>query len=121
MPLWHEKDEAWHAILPGVQRRILAHGPSAMLVLYRIAPGSTFPKHTHPHAQYGTVLEGGGRFTVGDHHVGAFFQERPSGRVPDPLACPRYEGPRPGEAEIEPHRAAPTIPVLGNRPTDVIR
>ncbi len=66
MPLWHEKSAAWHEILPGVQRRILAHGPSAMLVLYRIAPGSTFPKHTHPHAQYGTVIEGGGRFTVGD-------------------------------------------------------
>lgn len=66
MPLWHEKDAAWHEILPGVQRRILAHGPSAMLVLYRIPPTSTFPAHTHPHAQYGTVLEGGGRFTVGD-------------------------------------------------------
>ncbi|EQD30183.1 Cupin 2, conserved barrel domain protein [mine drainage metagenome] len=66
MPLWHEKAEAWHEILPGVQRRILAHGPSAMLVLYRIAPGNAFPKHTHPHAQYGTVLEGGGLFTIGD-------------------------------------------------------
>ncbi len=66
MPLWHEKAGAWHEMLPGVQRRILAHGPSAMLVLYRIAPGSVFPKHTHPHAQYGTVLEGGGLFTVGD-------------------------------------------------------
>lgn len=66
MPLWHEQDGAWHEILPGVQRRILSHGPSAMLVLYRIAPSSVFPKHTHPHAQYGTVLEGGGRFTVGE-------------------------------------------------------
>lgn len=37
-----------------------------MIVLYRIAPGAVFPRHTHPHAQYGTVLEGGGTFVVGD-------------------------------------------------------
>lgn len=66
MPLWHDKDGAWHEILPGVRRRILAHSPAAMLVLYRIEPGRVFPKHTHPHAQFGTVLEGGGVFQVGD-------------------------------------------------------
>ena len=37
-----------------------------MLVLYHIAPASVFPKHTHPHVQMGTFLEGGGRFVVGD-------------------------------------------------------
>ncbi len=65
MPLWNDQPEAWHEVLPGVQRRILSHGSSAMLVLYRIAPGSEFPRHTHPHAQYGTFLEGGGIFRVG--------------------------------------------------------
>jgi quercetin dioxygenase-like cupin family protein len=38
-----------------------------MMVLYRIEPGRIFPLHTHPHAQYGTVLEGGGTFRVGDN------------------------------------------------------
>jgi quercetin dioxygenase-like cupin family protein len=73
MPLWHDTGSAWHEILPGVRRRILAHGGSAMLVLYRIEPDKVFPKHTHPHAQYGTVLEGGGVFEVGDRswHMGA--------------------------------------------------
>lgn len=66
MPLWHDTDGAWHEILPGVRRRILAHSPAAMLVLYRIEPGRVFPRHTHPHAQYGTILEGGGTFQVGD-------------------------------------------------------
>ncbi|MGC2288487.1 MAG: cupin domain-containing protein [Thermoplasmata archaeon] len=66
MPLWHDSETAWHEILPGVRRRILAHASSAMLVLYRIEPGRVFPRHTHPHAQYGTVLEGGGTFQVGD-------------------------------------------------------
>lgn len=65
MPLWHDKDPAWHEILPGVRRRILAHSPAAMMVLYRIEPGRIFPRHTHPHAQYGTIVEGGGTFHVG--------------------------------------------------------
>lgn len=37
-----------------------------MMVLYRIEPGRVFPLHTHPHAQFGTILEGGGVFRVGD-------------------------------------------------------
>jgi quercetin dioxygenase-like cupin family protein len=65
MTLWDDKPEAWHEILPGVRRRILAHGHGVMLVLYHIAPNSTFPMHTHPHVQAGTLLDGGGRFTVG--------------------------------------------------------
>jgi len=65
MTLWDDKNEAWHEILPGVKRRILAHGDGVMLVLYEIAPNSTFPLHTHAHVQAGTFLEGGGRFRVG--------------------------------------------------------
>ncbi len=65
MPLWEEKSEAWHEVQPGVRRRILAHDPGVMMVLYRIAPGSRFAMHSHPHVQSGTVLEGGGRFQVG--------------------------------------------------------
>lgn len=65
MALWDDRPEAWHEVLPGVQRRILTHGNGVMLVLYHIAPNSTFPLHTHPHVQAGTFLEGGGRFRVG--------------------------------------------------------
>lgn len=35
------------------------------VVLYEIAPGARFAKHTHPNVQAGTFLEGGGRFEVG--------------------------------------------------------
>jgi quercetin dioxygenase-like cupin family protein len=66
MPLWHDSTGAWHEILPGVRRRILTHGKSAMLVLYRIEPGRIFPRHSHPHAQHGTLLEGAATFLVGD-------------------------------------------------------
>jgi unsaturated pyranuronate lyase len=65
MPLWHDRPLAWHEVLPGVKRRILAHGPGVMLVLYQIAPNSKFPWHAHPHVQSGTFLEGGGEFRVG--------------------------------------------------------
>jgi quercetin dioxygenase-like cupin family protein len=65
MALWNDRPEAWHEILPGVKRRILTHGHGVMMVLYRIAPDTTFPMHTHPHVQTGMFLEGGGSFKVG--------------------------------------------------------
>ncbi len=65
MPLWNDRTDAWHEVLPGVHRRILAHAPDVMMVLYRIAPGSLFPMHSHPHTQSGVVLEGAGVFRVG--------------------------------------------------------
>ena len=36
------------------------------IVLYRIAPGSIFALHNHPHAQFGVFLEGGGALRVGE-------------------------------------------------------
>lgn len=66
MKLWNDRPEAWHEVLPGAKRRILTYGDGVMLVLNYIAPGTTFPKHTHSHVQAGIFLEGGGRFQVGD-------------------------------------------------------
>lgn len=66
MPLWNDRPDAWNEILPGVRRRILAHDPAVMMVLYEIAANTTFPRHTHAHVQSGIVLDGGGIFTVGD-------------------------------------------------------
>ena len=65
MPLWNDRPDAWHEILPGVRRRILSHEPGVMMVLYEIGPSTTFPLHTHPHLQSGVILEGGGTFRVG--------------------------------------------------------
>ena len=64
--LWHDKPGAWHEVMPGVKRRILNHSPSGMMVFYKIKPGSVFPWHNHPHAQFGIFLEGGGEFKVGE-------------------------------------------------------
>ncbi len=66
MPLWQDRPEAWHEILPGVRRRVIAGELGVTIVIYRIAPGSVFPLHSHPHVQGGTVIEGGGSFRVGE-------------------------------------------------------
>ena len=62
---WHDKPEAWKEIMPGVKRRILAHSLTGLMVLYRIEAGKTFAWHNHPHAQFGVILEGAGKFQVG--------------------------------------------------------
>lgn len=64
--VWHDKAEAWHEVVPGVRRRILSHSLTGMMVLYRIAPASIFSLHSHPHAQFGVFLEGGGTLRVGE-------------------------------------------------------
>jgi quercetin dioxygenase-like cupin family protein len=64
--LWRDSPAAWHEIMPGVKRRILAHTRTGMAVLYNIAPNKVFPLHEHPHAQFGIVLEGGGTFKLKD-------------------------------------------------------
>lgn len=64
--LWEDKPEAWHEVTKGVKRRVLTHSPVGMMVLYKIEPKSVFPLHSHPHAQFGFFLDGGGDFRVGD-------------------------------------------------------
>jgi len=64
--VWHDKQEAWHEIMPGVRRRIVNHSSAGMMVHYKIEPGKVFAWHNHPHAQFGVILEGGGVFRVGE-------------------------------------------------------
>jgi quercetin dioxygenase-like cupin family protein len=65
VPLWNDRPDAWHEVLPGVRRRVLADHPNSMLLLYRIRPGATVPEHSHPHVQSGVLLEGAAEFRVG--------------------------------------------------------
>jgi len=64
--LWRDKPESWHDVMPGVKRRIANHSSTGMMVYYRIESGKSFPRHNHPHAQFGLFVEGGGIFKVGD-------------------------------------------------------
>jgi quercetin dioxygenase-like cupin family protein len=64
--LWNDKPESWIEVLPGVERRIAGHSSTGMIVYYQIKPGSAFPKHNHPHAQFGLVIQGQMTFNVGD-------------------------------------------------------
>jgi quercetin dioxygenase-like cupin family protein len=62
---WSDRRDAWREVMPGVKRRILTHSSTGMMVMYHIEPRRVFPLHSHPHAQYGVFLEGGGSFRVG--------------------------------------------------------
>lgn len=64
--IWHDRNEAWHEIRPGVRRRITAHASTGMIVQYKIEPGKVFAWHNHPHSQFGVFLQGGGILKVGD-------------------------------------------------------
>ena len=62
--LWKDKPEAWHEVMPGVKRRILGHSSTGMMVYYKIDSGKIFPRHNHPHAQFGVILEGEALFNI---------------------------------------------------------
>ena len=64
--VWHDKKEAWHEIMPGVWRRIPTHASTGMMAYYKIDTGKVFAWHSHPHAQFGLFLQGGGIFKIGD-------------------------------------------------------
>ena len=64
--LWEDKAGSWHDVMPGVKRRISTHSQTGMIVFYKIQPGVEFPRHNHPHAQFGLIIEGQGTFNVGD-------------------------------------------------------
>lgn len=51
---------------PGLFRKMLAQGPSLMLVEHRMLPGWDGARHSHPHEQLVLVLDGKLRVTCGD-------------------------------------------------------
>jgi len=64
--LWRDKQEAWQEPISKVHRRVLANSQAATLAFFRLEPGAVIAQHSHPHAQHGICLEGGGEFTIGE-------------------------------------------------------
>ena len=54
--------------LEGVVTTILSglHGEQMMMALTTMQPGTTLPKHAHPHEQVSAIMDGEASFTVGD-------------------------------------------------------
>ena len=52
-------------MLPGIQRRTLAHGEHLMVTQFLISQGTELPRHSHPHEQISYVLSGELEMRVG--------------------------------------------------------
>jgi hypothetical protein len=48
----------WHALLPGIERKVLFEAGGVMSYLLRFAPGAVLPAHRHPVDEECVVLEG---------------------------------------------------------------
>ena len=57
---------AWETTGPGVQRKVLAHGPDLMLTRVAFETGGVGARHQHPHAQLSYVESGTFEYTIGE-------------------------------------------------------
>lgn len=55
----------WDDSIVGMRRKAIVRRDGVEMVLYRIEPGSLFPAHTHPEAQFAYLLGGSGVQRVG--------------------------------------------------------
>lgn len=53
-------------MLPGIQRKTLAHGAKTLFTEFRLGKGARLPRHSHPHEQTGYLISGAIRLTIGD-------------------------------------------------------
>lgn len=53
---------------PGLEREVLVHSPSMMLVRHRMRKGWIGAPHSHPHEQLVYVISGAIDVKAGDHH-----------------------------------------------------
>ena len=50
---------------PGVEIRVIS-GERMTMVFFRLAPGASIPRHSHPHEQMGTLLKGSIELVIED-------------------------------------------------------
>ena len=67
----HRSDSGYEHALPGITRKTLVHGDRTLLTEFRLAAGSTLPRHSHPHEQAGYLVSGRMRLSVGDERFDA--------------------------------------------------
>lgn len=64
--MFYQADEdEYHRAAPGIDRKTLAHGVHTLITEFRMASGSTLPRHSHPHEQTGYLVSGRLRLTIG--------------------------------------------------------
>ena len=58
--------EGFKELIPGIQIKVVGHGPHTLSALFKLEAGVTLPLHDHIYEQTGTLLEGTMRLTIGD-------------------------------------------------------
>ena len=54
----HADDGRWHALLPGIERKVLHEEDGVMSYLLKFAPGAVLPAHRHPVDEECVVISG---------------------------------------------------------------
>ncbi len=58
--------EGFKELIPGIEIKVVGHGPHTLSALFKLEAGKTLPLHDHIYEQTGTLLEGTMRLTIGD-------------------------------------------------------
>ena len=58
--------EGFTQLIPGIEIKVVGHGPHTLSALFGLEAGKTLPLHDHIYEQTGTLLEGAMRLTIGD-------------------------------------------------------
>ena len=66
---FEEKDSAEVQMIPGLSRKVLAHGGTLMIVKLMIDKGVVGPLHQHIHEQTTYILKGKIEFTLEDKKI----------------------------------------------------
>ena len=54
----HADEGRWHALLPGIERKVLHEADGVMAYLLKFAPGAVLPAHRHPLDEECVVVAG---------------------------------------------------------------
>lgn len=65
MPFFDPKERQSKELLPGIHARTF-WGEQMLLAVFDLDPHTHLPRHSHPHEQLGTVIQGQMELTIGD-------------------------------------------------------
>ncbi len=58
--------DGFKELIPGIDIKVMGHGPHTLSALFRLEAGRVLPLHDHVYEQTGTLLEGSMKLTIGE-------------------------------------------------------